>query len=88
MEAAALAPGLVLDFGRLELERRRGEREADERAEPLRFLAVELEPLLRLLAPWARLEPPFWERVDLRGAEPELARSPLFVDAFFVCCGI
>jgi hypothetical protein len=83
-----LATGLALEFDRLELERRRVGREADERAERPPFLVLEPEPLLRLLAARARLEPPFWERVELALFELEFARPALLVDCFFVCVGI
>jgi hypothetical protein len=89
----ALATGLLLEFERArELELRRPDaREADERDEA-RLVAVERDPLLRLLVvrELGRAPPelPLRDLVELepcRFAALELDRVPLFVDEFLVC---
>jgi hypothetical protein len=91
--SVALAIGLLLEFEReLELELRRPDaREADER-DGARLVAVERDPLLRLLVvrelAGAERELPLDERVELelgRLAELEFDRRLRFVDELLVC---
>jgi hypothetical protein len=92
----ARATGLLPDCERFERELRRLDaRPGDERDDVLRLLAVERDPLLRLLAEreLARAVPELPLRRARVELEPDLFAGlgfdrALLVDRRFVCCGI